>query len=424
MSRAFLIFAIFLAGFPLRAQDAPDVFTRETLVRRIHEGIARLNARYWSPPLSAWLNPVPDPVKAVRSFYDGRNNPPWWPSANAVETLIDFMNETGGADYDADLEAFYDLRKNPRARTARIVADLKEKNQWSPADEVELARREEKAAARLASPADYYSDFQNEYLDDSGWWAIAWLKMHDRTHAAKYLATARTIHAHMAKNWEPALGGGVLWCEAGDRRRPNAITNSLFLILSARLFERTHEPAYLEWAEKTLAWFRTAALYDGIAVVDGLGHRDDYWSYNQGAFIGGLTALHLATGRTEYLEEAAKVAGTVLHQSGLILPDGVLFEKIGVSGDASLFKGILARYLAQLREALQALQARRVHPDFVLEIDRCLRASAASMIEHGTDAGGFFRAEWQKDAPLSSPNFNSQVSGLAALVALLSTVKP
>ena len=402
------IFAIIFLSAGVRAGSAENL-------ARIRDGIDRLNALYWSPTLSVWLD---RPGDDLRAYYDGRRNPPWWPSANAVEMLLDFMAATGTSDYDASIEALYDLRKDHRALTVRVVAELKKRGQWSEADEAKLRRRDEKSAGRKASPTDYYSDFQNEYLDDSGWWALTWLKMHDRTHVAKYLTTARTIHAHMAKNWRPDKGGGVIWCEDEDKQRPNAITNSLFLILSARLYERTREPEFLSWAEKTLAWFREVALYDGIAVVDAPGNRGDYWTYNQGTFVGGLTALYRATGRQDFLDEAVRVTGTVLGNSGLVSPEGVLIEKIGTSGDACLFKGVFARYLAQLREVLAT---RKLHPGTAKEIDRCLRASVAAIIETGVGEDGLHPAEWHKNATDTKTNFNTQVSALAALVAALSS---
>lgn len=84
------------------------------------------------------------------------------------------------------------------------------------------AKRSGRAQARCRA---YYTDFQNEYLDDSGWWAVAWLKFYERTHDAKYLATAKNIHAHMAKNWRPDKGGGVLWCEDEDKQQINDAPN-------------------------------------------------------------------------------------------------------------------------------------------------------------------------------------------------------
>lgn len=412
-----LVLLLFAAGFslgetaPIPAKDGVPA-GREDATQRVRAGIARLNALYWSPTLNIWLD---RPGDDLRANYEGRCNPPWWPSANAVEMLIDFMTATGTADYDATLESLYELQKDHPGQRARVVEELKRRHQWSEADEQAWVRASQKP--RETKPAtDYYSNFQNEYLDDSAWWAIAWLKMYDRTHTAKYLTTARVIHAHMARNWKPEKGGGVIWCEDEDKQRPNTITNNLFLILSARLYQRTHEEAYLGWAEKTLEWVRTNALYDGVGVVDGPGHRGDYWGYNQGAYLGALIALYEATGRQEYLNEAVKVADTVLHRSGLTLPGGILIEKLGTNGDACLFKGILVRYLAQLRDALRVT---KLQPEAVQEIDRCIRTSMESMLQHGVGADGLFSAEWHEGAKDRRTNFNSQVSALIGLTAAL-----
>jgi len=299
------------------------------------------------------------------------------------------------------------------------VAELKRRGQWSEADERAWQRRQERqdeTAEKSPAVVEYYSDFQNEYLDDSGWWGITWLKMYDRAKAAKYLATARTIHAHMAKNWNPEKGGGVMWSEDADKQRPNAITNALFLVLSARLHDRTHEEGYREWAEKTLAWLDAEKLYDGVGVVDAPGHMGDYWSYNQGTYIGGLTAMFEATGKADYLERAIAASESVIDRSGLVTPEGVLIEKLGTSGDASLFKGVLARYLAHLRDVLEA---RRIRPEAAAKIDGVLRNSAASMIEHGLAADGMYTAGWQAGAEDRTTSFNTQTSALAGLVAVL-----
>ena len=410
-------FLIVAAGFARgetaesRAKDRVPPLPQDA-IQRIRAGIARLNEVYWSPTLKIWLD---RPGDDLRANYEGRCNPPWWPSANAVEMLIDFMTATGTSDYDAPIRSLYELQKDHRRQRALVVAELKRRDQWSDSDE-QARRRDSQKPLEAKPSAGYYSNFQNEYLDDSGWWAITWLKMYDRAHETKYLTTARVIHAHMAKNWKPEKGGGVLWCEDEDKQRPNAITNSLFLILSARLYVRTREQPYLGWAEKTLGWFRANALYDGVGVVDAPGHRGDYWSYNQGAFIGGLTALYQATTQQEYLDEAVKVANTVLHRTGLTLPSGVLIEKLGTNGDACLFKGVLVRYLAQLRDVLR--NAKR-HPDAVLEIERSIRASVDSMLEHGIGADGLFSAEWHEGAKDRRTNFNTQVSSLTALTASL-----
>jgi predicted alpha-1,6-mannanase (GH76 family) len=390
-----------------------DALSREALTARITEGIRVLNKTYWSPTLNIWLD---RPGDDLRAHYERRLNPPWWPSANAVEMLIDFMNATGSSEYDATIEALYDLQKDLGTRTERVVAELKRRGQWSEADESAWQRRQERKRVPKKGTAatEYYSDFQNEYLDDSGWWGITWLKMYERTKQRKYLTTAQTIHAHMAKNWNPEKGGGVMWSEDADKQRPNAITNTLFLVLSARLYQDTQENAFLEWAERTIAWLDEKNLYDGTAVVDAPGHMGDYWSYNQGTYIGGLTAMFEATGESRYLQHAVDATETVLRRSGLVTADGVLIEKLGIKGDASLFKGVLARYLAHLRDVLES---RDLGPAMVTEIDRVLRASAASLLRHkGVD--GLYTADWLETVD-GTTGFNTQTSALAGLVAVL-----
>lgn len=201
-----------------------EELSRDAVVERITTGIRLLNQQYWSPALNIWLD---RPGDDLRAHYGGRRNPPWWPSAIAVEGLLDFIKVTGRSDYEATIATLYELQKDRPARAARVVAELKRRRQWSEADERDWQRRQTAVAAvQPASETAYYTDFQNEYLDDSGWWAITWLRMHDRTRDPKYLATAKTIHAHMAKNWRPEKGGGVIWCEDPDKQRPNATAAS------------------------------------------------------------------------------------------------------------------------------------------------------------------------------------------------------
>ena len=416
---------VLLLPFGLLAEEAaPEIPSREALVARIADGVGTLNRTYWSPTLGIWLDRAGDDVRA---HYEGRRNPPWWSSANAVEVLIDFMNRTGRTDSDAALETLYELNKDPRVKAPRILAELKRRNQWSDADEQAMKRRQENAQPAAnpgeAAKAEAYTEFRNEYLDDSGWWGIAWLKMHDRTHAPKYLATARTIHAHMAAGWLPEKEGGIVWCQDADKQTPNSITNSLFVILSARLYQRTREPAYLQWAQRTLDWQHAKSLYDGTGIIDTPGHTGDYWTYNQGAYIGGLTALWEATGEARYLDEAVTVAGTVLAKAGLTTPDGVLVEKLGLNGwDPALFKGVCARYLGQLRDVLNT---RHLHPETAQQIDRCLRASAASLIRIGPAEDGQYPIEWHAGAKdTTTRNFNTQTAALALLVALLPDGRP
>jgi predicted alpha-1,6-mannanase (GH76 family) len=407
------VFLLLAQSFSVCARDAREVEpTKEETTRRVAAGFELLNKLYWSPALNIWLD---RPGDDLRAHYEGRRNPPWWSSANAVEVMIDFMNVTGRTDYDESIKALYNIHCDHRNKVPPLVAELKRRGQWNDKDEERLQRRLKKQAETPRSPAEHYVDFRNEYLDDSGWWGITWLKMYGRAKDRRYLDTAKVIHAHMAKNWRPDKGGGVLWCEDADKQKANAITNSLFLILSARLYSTTKDTAYLDWAEETLHWFDEQQLYDGTAIVDAPGHKGDYWTYNQGTYIGGLIAMSEATGKPEPLEKAARMAGTVLAKSGIILPSGVIVEKLGTNGwDVGMFKGVCIRYLGQLRDALKSANR---NPELATQLDDVIRASVISMLKHSVGDDGCYTVSWEEGAKDRSTTFNTQTSGLAALVA-------
>ncbi|HWB06750.1 MAG TPA: glycoside hydrolase family 76 protein [Verrucomicrobiales bacterium] len=392
---------------PAFADDAPDL-SPAAVKARITNGLALLDKLYWVPVLHLWFR---KPGDQLRTYYEGRLNPPWWSSANAVELILDAMRITGDKSQLPALAAMWEQHHTNADQAPVTIAELKRLQQWTEADETE---RQRKPRTRTTTRPGY-KEFNNEYLDDSGWWGLSWLKMYDFTKEAKCLATSKEVHAHMAAHWRTDAGGGVLWHIEDKRPASNAITNSLFLILSARLYERTQDQAFLKWAQQTYEWFQKNALYDGTAIVDAPGHKNDHWTYNQGAWIGGLTAFYLATGTQSYLDEAVKVADSLIRHAGLF-QNGVLVEKLGTRGwDVGLFKGVCMRYLGQLRDVLRE---QKLHAPVADEIDTNLRSSAVSMIANA-DKDGQYGLQWHKDAKDQDYNFNTHTSGLIAIVALL-----
>src|SRR4051794_9554271 len=101
-SLLFLVLSAFLSIESSSAVDSTDPLVRATLVNRIDVGFSLLNRLYWSPTLNIWLD---RPGDDLRAHYEGRLNPPWWSSANAVETLLDFLKVGGGADYEKQIVA-------------------------------------------------------------------------------------------------------------------------------------------------------------------------------------------------------------------------------------------------------------------------------------------------------------------------------
>lgn len=394
------------AMFPAASQ-AQDIPSKEDLAKRFQEGMAKLDEVFWVPEIANWLD---RPGKDLRGHFEGKINPPWWSCANAVEAMVDFMDLTGSRIYDQQLREIHEGNLLRGSRLPRIAESLRKQGTWTTEDDAKLQRR----MKRLDPKRIHDSEFRNEYLDDSAWWGIAWLKFHERTKDPRYLRTARAIHEHMANNWRGE--GGVSWAEEADKRDPNAITNSLFVVLSARLFRVTKQESFLDWAEKTIAWERSAKLYDGTAIVDRPGHTGDYWTYNQGAYLGGLEALFRATGNAVYLDEAAAVATTIIKGSGIVREDGILYEKLSTDGwDVGMFKGICARYLGILS---RTFRRRQVHAEIAGRIDRVLAASAAAVLASKTE-NGLYPLEWHTPPRAAIHNFNTQLSALIAVAAAL-----
>lgn len=393
------------AAFALFPRAIAEPAVNPDLSKAFVDGMATLDDLFWVPEIANWLD---RPGKDLRGHFEGRINPPWWSCANAVEAMVDFMNLTRTSLYDARLRELHAGNVLRGSRLPRLAEALRKQGKWSDADEAKLQR-----TMRSLDPAKIHgSEFRNEYLDDSAWWGIAWLKFHERTKDPRYLRTAIAIHKHMADNWQ--RNGGVSWAEEADKRDPNAITNSLFVVLSARLHRVTKQASFLGWAEKTIAWEKEAKLYDGTAIVDRPGHQGDYWTYNQGAYLGGLEALHAATGKQAWLDEAAAVAATILEKSGIVRDDGVLFEKLGTDGwDVGMFKGICSRYFAILS---RSLKRHRLHPEVVARLDRVLAASAAAILKSPRE-NGLYPLEWHEPPRAKIHNYNTQLSALIALVA-------
>lgn len=393
---------VFLGGLRAFAEKETALYAPPAEV--VQQEVAKLDQVFWSDTIGIWLD---RPGDDLRGHLEGRVNPPWWSAANAVETLVDLMDVTGTSSHDEALVRLHRINREPASRIPLALQELEKRGQTKP-------KNVEKHRLRLGR--DGHTEFRNEYLDDSGWWGVAWLRAYERTKNPDFLATAKTIHAHMAANWKQE-GGGVIWCREEGKQKTNSITNSLFLILSARLATLDSSTESRTWAERTHAWMLEQKLFDGKGVVDGPGHRGDYWSYNQGAYLSGLVAYAELTGNPDDAQNVAEVAAAILTRAGFVNQNGILIERLGTKGwDGCLFKGIMARHLRQTRDFLAA---RNLHPETVASIDRCLSESARAIVALTRGKDGLLPAEWHAGAKFLECNYNTQLSAITALVAAL-----
>ena len=301
------------------------------------------------------------------------NTTGWWNSANAVTALAD---------------------------EARVVGD--------PAARVffpEILRR-----APIRNPA-----FLNNFYDDEGWWALAWIDVYEldphSADAHRYLETAIMIFKDMAGGWDETCGGGIWWSK--DRKYKNAIANELFLSVAAKLALHARgkqRRLYLSWADREWRWFlQSGMINDSNLINDGLdesckNNGKTTWSYNQGVLLGGLAALSTTERHADLLPDA----GSVAHAAIAHLTDrqGILHDPCepDCGEDGVSFKGIFNRNLAQLEMVER-------DPQFV----HFLQANAMSLWTHARTSEDGFSVTWS--GPPSAGNAGAQASALDALTA-------
>ncbi|MEU8934628.1 glycoside hydrolase family 76 protein [Streptomyces sp. NPDC048409] len=286
---------------------------------------------------TAWARPAPTRARAaadtLMASYDPYNG--WWPSSwwNSAATLtavVDFARASGTHDYDWVVARTFDRNKGVFAAGTRS------------SDAIE-------------------GDFVSRAVDDSAWWAIAWIDAYDYTHDTRYLDEAVTIADYVQQYWDTGTCGGGVWWDR-ERTYKNAVTNGQYLWLTTALHQRlAGDTVWLRRAKASAAWYKAGGLIGPAGLVnDGLtsscaNNGSTVWSYNQGLAIGGFTELWRSTGDASLLATARTLADAAIAGQPLTV-GGVLTESCDV-GSASCddnqkqFKGIFVRNLADLASA-------------------------------------------------------------------------
>ncbi|HZQ41903.1 MAG TPA: glycoside hydrolase family 76 protein [Acidobacteriaceae bacterium] len=204
-----------------------------------------------------------------------------------------------------------------------------------------------------------WTNFENDYYDDMGWWALGWIEAYDATNDSSYLSMAETIFSDITNGWDTTTCGGGLWWHSNPNTYKAAIQNELFLELAAKLANRTTgstSTTYLNWANKEWNWFKASGMINSSNLINnGLDSTNPNacvndgkteWTYNQGVILAGLAELYIADHDSTLLPQAAAIANAAI--TNLVDTNGILTEA-GTNGTAApQFKGIFMRGLMAL----------------------------------------------------------------------------
>jgi hypothetical protein len=315
----------------------------------------------------------------------------WWNSAVALHTVIDYLRLTGSTRYSWIVD---------RTFTVNRVAFP--------------------AGARSSDPVE--GDFISRAIDDAEWWGLAWVAAYDLTGNTSYLNEAKTIANYVNGFWDTSTCGGGVWWDR-ERTYKNAVTNGLYVRLTAALHNRTPgDTAWLSRASTAWTWFTSSGMINSAGLVnDGLdsschNNGQTVWTYNQGLAIGAAVELWHATGNSALLTQARRLADAAITSPQLV-QGGLLTETCDATtascdDNAKQFKGVFMRYLGELNSA-----AGFAYTTFI-------RTQADSIWTADRDSLNQLGERWSGQNPTGFPNlrdWRTQASALGALLAAAAT---
>jgi predicted alpha-1,6-mannanase (GH76 family) len=309
----------------------------------------------------------------------------WWNGANVLTGIIRYTYVTGD-------KTFVWVIENTFAKTRKFVVPARENH---PEKEVE--------------------NYINEYYDDEGWWALAWVEAFDLTSERKYLEMAKTIFEDMKGGWDDRCGGGILWKKGLLYK--SAISNELFLLLATRLALRDENHEYYQvWAEKEWDWFLQIGMINDLPLIhDGVQEdclaKGRHYTYNQGVILAGLVDLYRLEGKQEHIDLASKIAMAVIEY--MSTPEGILkgHPKQEDGADGVQFKGIFMRHLGYLYKQTQ----NPILKEYLLKNARSIENSATQ------NGSSFIGSQWE--GPFDLADAGRQSSAIDALVSALDAIK-
>ena len=322
-------------------------------------------------------------IKSLQEWYNPETGlwetTNWWNAANALTGIIRYTDATGDKSFEGTIESTFE-------KTKEFVVPANDNN-----------------------PGKLVKNYINEYYDDEGWWALAWVEAYDLTGKQKYLEMAKTIFEDMKTGWDEKCNGGIYWKKGLPYK--SAISNELFMLLGARLALRDKNRSYYrDWVIKEWTWFSQTGMINDLPLVhDGVRENCEakgrHYTYNQGVILAALVDLSQLTGDNQYINLASKIALAAIQN--MSTPEGILkgHPKLEDGADGVQFKGIFMRHLAYLYQHTQ----NNIIKEYILKNVESIKNSATKT---GTVLIG---SQWE--GPFDSADAGRQSSAIDGLVS-------
>jgi hypothetical protein len=339
---------------------------------------------------TAWARPAASRTAAAAEAlaYSYRPDTAWWPSswwnsAVAVTTLGDYSVRSGRTDFRWLIDRTFEVNKGVFP-----------------------------AGVKSSDPIE--GNFISRAIDDTGWWALAWIQAYDLTREAKYLSMATTIGAYMHSYWDTSSCGGGVWWDR-ERTYKNAVTIGLYIRLAAALHNRIPgDTVWLNRATTGWNWFTASGMINPSGLVnDGINstcgnNGQTVWTYNQGLAIGAAVELWRANGNASLLTKARQLADAAI-ASATLTRNGILTESCDPTAvcddNQKQFKGIFIRYLREAADAANVASYRAY-----------TQRQADTIWQSDRDSQNRLGLRWAGGTP-NATDWRTQASALSALLS-------
>lgn len=224
--------------------------------------------------------------------------------------------------------------------------------------------------------------FANPYMDDTGWWGLAWLAAsqyelyyrHDRRDASRFLSTAEWEARYVAA--QPKVCGGIEWSVGNP---PNVVTNAVFIALTAQLsryrsagvfYNPSLAASWLSDAQGSLSWLETSGLVNlqRGRVTDSLNSAckptGGTLTYTEGEVAEALTQMAGTVNDSTYYGQAEAFLNYTISPVSGLTSGGILQEHceatVGACGhvqfplDLPAYKGIFVSAMSDWASATRS----------------------------------------------------------------------